>query len=250
MSILLNKYFGDIKKRHIATFIVILPFLIIIGICGYQIYRQAKDLLGVVGDSGTVAISDNYQINNNRYVLRDTATDVQKEYFNELKDLMENNTGTGEDIAGSIVKNFVADFYTFSNKLGQYDVGGMYYVFAPQRQTIYIQARDQFYKYINNYINQYGAEALLEVENVEVDVTNAPSDSLYSVMMTDEETGEEYEEQHNYYLVEARWTYVTKEGGMSTSSYDTKGNFVVINRDGDKYEIVYVGKEGYKQSEE
>lgn len=245
----IKEAFGNKKKRPIATLVVILPFLIIIGICGLQIYKQAKDLIGVIGESGTEALNNNYQINGNDYVLRDTATDVQKEYFAELKDYIENGTGTPEDKAGSIVKNFVADFYTFSNKLGQYDVGGMYYVYTQQRKTIYIQARDQFYQYINKYINEYGTEALLEVENVNVTVTDAPSGSLYSVIEINEETGEEYTAQYNYFLVEANWNYVSKEGGFSTSSYDTKGNFVVIDHAG-RYEIAYAGKEVYSNSEE
>ena len=228
----IDKYFGDKKKRPLATLIVILPFLILIGIFGFKIYQQAKTMIGLASDDGgAVAISNAFSINDNSFVLRDNATDVQKEYFAELKNLYE-NAGTAEEKAMSTVKNFVADFYTWSNKAGQYDVGGMYYVYAPQRKTIYIQARDQFYKYINNYINQYGKDALLEVESVETTLNGGEFEFDFD------------EQELSAYKVTATWTYVQKEGGFSTSGYETKAYFVVVNNN-ERFEITYMGNEEY-----
>lgn len=228
---LVNKYFGNKKTRHIATLVVILPFVIIIVIFGIKIYGEAKNLIGLATEEGTVPVEDNNQINNNSFVLRDNATKIQKEYFTELKSLY-GNKATGEELAVSTVKNFVADFYTWSNKVGQYDVGGMYYVYEPQRKTIYLQARDQFYKYINIYINEYTAEKLLEVESVEA--INNGSEFEFDFD----------EQEFSAYKVTANWSYVQKDGGFSTSSYDTKAYFVVVNNN-DRYEIIYMGNEEY-----
>jgi len=247
LTSLLNRFFGDKKKRHISTLVVILPFLIIIGICGVKLLSDAKELLALANEQ-TSASNDKYKINDGTnaesYVLRDNATAIQKEYFAQLKQLYEkpSETQTKEDIAAAVVKCFVADFYTMSNKQGQYDVGGMYYVYTPQRYEIYIQARDQFYKYINNYINQYGQQALLEVASVEAVATH--TDNSFKVLETNAETGEEEWVEYNTFNVVANWTYVEKEGGFDISHYNKKMNFIVIDYCG-RYEITYAGNEVY-----
>lgn len=239
LNTLLNKYFADKKKRPIATLIVILPFIIVMVIFGVGIFNQAKDLIGLAIDNGPTNTNSAYSINDNSFVLRDSATEIQKQYFAELKDMYENkeSVATAQDKVISTVKNYVADFYTWSNKLGQYDVGGMYYVYDPQRETIYIQARDQFYKYLNNYINDYGVENLLEVESVEATVNG--SEFKFSID----------EQEYSAYKVTANWTYIQKESNFSTSKYDTKAYFVVINNN-ERYEIIYAGNKEYTPNEE
>lgn len=229
---------NDDKKRHLLTLAIITPFLIVIIVFGVLLFKEAKGLLGSIGGS-TAVVDSSHVINGGSFVLRENATEVQKEYFAELKNIYEKNQNgeyTEKDIVASTIKNFVADFYTWSNKQGQYDVGGTYYVFAPQRQTIYIQARDQFYKYINQYINKYGSDALLEVENVNVEVT---SDAF---------SFEIDEEEYSAFKAVATWNYVQKDGNFNTSSYETKAHFVVINNY-DRYEIIYLGDKEYTENE-
>jgi len=230
------------KKRRLLTLALIAPFLIIIAVCGVLIFKEAKSMLSLATESN--ASDAKHTINggdkHTGYLLRNEATDIQKEYFAELKDYFENTGTQGQesDVAACIVKNYVADFYTLSNKVGQYDVGGMYYVFEEQRQQIYIQARDGFYKYLSNYIEQYGAENLLEVESVEASASKRAD--LYEVKELNAENVEE-ENAYEAWDVTASWTYVTKEEStFKTSSFDTKAYFVVIDRNG-HYEIVYAG---------
>lgn len=239
MKDFIKNIFEDNKKRHIATVVVIIPFLIVIVVMGVLLFKEAKGLIGSVGGGATSNTNPNYSINNGSFVLRENATDVQKEYFAELKNIYENNNGeySEKDLVASTVKNFIADFYTWSNKQGQYDVGGTYYLFTPQRQTIYIQARDQFYKYINEYINQYGADALLEVESVTVDSVGEPFSFVFD------------EQEYSAYKVVATWNYVSKDSGFSTSSYETKAHFVVINNF-ERYEIIYLGDKEYSEADE
>lgn len=229
-----NKYLGDKKKRWIATLIIILPLFVVIVILGFSTFTQAKDLIGMaMGGSNTT--DANYSISSYNFVLRANATDIQKEYFDELKNMYESTETvfSANDKAMSTVKNFVADFYTWSNKQGQYDVGGMYYVYEPQRETIYIQARDQFYKYINKYINDYGVENLLEVESV-----NATSVGSEFAVNIDEQ-------EFKAYNVSANWTYVNKKSSFSLVNYDTKAYFTVIDNN-NRFEIIYAGKDEYK----
>ena len=117
------------------------------------------------------------------------------------------------------MKNYVADFYTWSNKKGTYDIGGMQYVYQPEIVNIYNFAKDSFYRDLSYYIQTVGAESLLEVENVEITFSDFNAKIEYN--------GETYQS----FYVTANWTYVQKEG-FDTSSYQTSGEFSLVDRNG------------------
>ncbi len=156
------------------------------------------------------------------YEINENATEYQKLIFTELSDVI-NDGGTPQEYAGSVVKNFVADFYTWSNKKGTYDIGGMQYVYQPEIVNIYNYAKDFFYRDLSYNIQTLGAENLLEVENVEITFSD------FNVEI--EFNGETYQS----FYVTATWTYVQKEG-FDTTGYQTSGEFSLIDRNG-KYEI-------------
>ena len=156
------------------------------------------------------------------YEINENATEYQKLIFTELSDVI-NDGGTPQEYAGSVVKNYVADFYTWSNKKGTYDIGGMQYVYQPEIVNIYNYAKDFFYRDLSYNIQTLGAENLLEVENVEITFSD------FNVEI--EFNGETYQS----FYVTASWTYVQKEG-FDTTGYQTSGEFSLIDRNG-KYEI-------------
>lgn len=156
------------------------------------------------------------------YEINENATEYQKLIFTELSDVI-NDSGTPQEYAGSVVKNYVADFYTWSNKKGTYDIGGMQYVYQPEIVNIYNYAKDFFYRDLSYNIQTLGAENLLEVENVEITFSD------FNVEI--EFNGETYQS----FYVTASWTYVQKEG-FDTTGYQTSGEFSLIDRNG-KYEI-------------
>ncbi len=156
------------------------------------------------------------------YEINENATEYQKLIFTELSDVI-NDGGTPQEYAGSVVKNYVADFYTWSNKKGTYDIGGMQYVYQPEIVNIYNFAKDFFYRDLSYNISKYGSDALLEVENVEITFSD------FNVEI--EFNGETYQS----FYVTASWTYVQKEGFDSTG-YQTSSEFSLIDRNG-KYEI-------------
>jgi len=105
------------------------------------------------------------------YQLRENATDFQKVIYDDLLNTYANYQSLGSDAnreayAMAVVKNFIADFYTWSNKDGRTDVGGLQFI-TPEIQTNFRSyAIDQFYLYLNQYLNQYDAEDLLTVSNI------------------------------------------------------------------------------------
>ena len=142
--------------------------------------------------------------------------------------------------AACIAKNYVADFYTWTNKNGSYDIGGMHYVYGPSKNVVIAQARNTYYKYLTYYINTFGKDKLLEVTSVETEVD--PNPSTYEV------DGHTYES----YFVTCNWKYKNEEtfDGMNIvspneyGSYDHYWHFttreyftVVVTEDG-RFEIV------------
>lgn len=245
----LSKLFEDKKKRYIFMFLFILPFLVSIGIFANIALKEVRGIMDMARGT-TEEVKDENKIVSMNYVLRDNATDIQKEYFAELKNAIEVDGADEETVAGLIGKNFVADFYTWSNKQGQFDVGGLYYVtegdYASDRtsikENVFLKARDSFYKFISNYINEYGVENLLQVESVTVTSSNkAANKYLMSehVSNLQDENGDwyDYREDQAYdaYNVSLNWTYAPNEK-FSSSKYPTKINLLVIERAG-RFEI-------------
>lgn len=193
----LTQLFENKKRRYLIISLIMIPLLLAIAFLGYSIYKDVMNIINMA--KGNVETNDEHIIESMNYILRVDPTDIQAEYFAELKKAIEEDNADDATIAGLVAKNYVTDFYTWSNKRGQYDVGGMYYVYTPLKKDIYIQARDEFYKYINHYINEYGVENLIEVESVEVvDVKKADFDYvLHETVTTTVEVEKEEESNEN-----------------------------------------------------
>lgn len=217
-----KKLFKDKKVRYRNLVLLIVPFIIVIGVFAYTSFSSIMSILGMA--TGTQAINS---IESMDYHLRGNATDLQKDLFKELADAVEKNEEGEKDfeIAELVVKNYVADFYTWSNKNGSFDIGGMYYVYSPSKGVIYLQARNTFYKYVAHYMNEYGKENLLEVETVETIVSNDVG--------TYESNGNTYDA----YFVTCDWTYVDHEK-FNESNYRDKEYFTVIKNQDGRFEIV------------
>ena len=230
--------FADKKKRYLFMVLFILPFVILIGIFSAITIKEAKNIINLV--SGAIEVKDENKIESMNYILRDNATDYQKELFAELKNAIEVDAASDDIIAGLVCKNYVADYYTWTNKQGQYDVGGMHYIYDGEfedgdhfKENVFLKARNGFYKYVNTYINQYGAENLLEVDNITITNCVKRNDVIINehVANKQDENGEwyDYREDHTFdaYDVTCTWTY-KQNGVFDTSKYCTKSNFIVI----------------------
>lgn len=245
-----NDMLNNKKKRLLATFILTIPFLIAILVFGFITYKEAKNLLSLAKNDSTTEINSKHVISSMNYVLRENANEIQEEYFAELKSAVESGETDNAKIAGLVCKNFVTDFFTWTNKAGQYDVGGMYYVYGGEQEEtgkyknlLYTQIRDSFYKYLNKYIETYGKEDLLEVESCTV-TSSIKSDVPYGINEKTGIGGNDVEGWYKIfegrafetYIVKCSWTY-KQTNVFDTSKYPTQMSFAVIYRDG-KFEIV------------
>ena len=101
--------------------IFLVTTILLVGTLVYQVINFTTDTSKSVQNQVTEEQQDNY-------TLRKDATEYQRTLFNELEeakdayDLMKDDETTLE-YAEAIVKNFISDFYTWSNKSGRSDVG-------------------------------------------------------------------------------------------------------------------------------
>ncbi len=242
--------FADKKKRYLLMLALMLPFIIAIGIFSSIAYREAKNLMDLAKGTQAETKAENI-VESMSYILRDNPTDLQKEYFAELKEAVEGSEPADDvTIASLVAKNYVTDFYTWTNKRGQYDIGGLSFVYDGEfengnhfKENVYLKARDGFYKYISYYGTQYGKENLLEVENVEITRCEKLSQQYMineHVSYKQDDQGEwyDYREDKGYdaYVAECRWTY--KENTvLPMNQFATSVNLMIINREG-RFEVI------------
>lgn len=140
---------------------------------------------------------------NGVYAIPSSPTTYQIELYKELTEKLnslEKDTSVENKVAlcESIVKSFVADFYTWTNKASNYDVGGLPYVVSHSYLTFQQLARDSFYADLDAFIETYGSKELIEVTDIQV---SSAYGSKYVFNF------EEYEDIY----VEAKWTYAERD---------------------------------------
>lgn len=222
---MMDKLFRNKKTRLRNLMLVILPFILLIGVFGFFAFSTITGVINNTSGGGSTPASSKYVIEEMGYSLPINATDLQKEYFQELKKAVENKEDKGE-IARLVAKNYVADFYTWTNKYGSYDVGGLSYIMSSEKNNVFVRARNTYYKYLTFYINKLGSENLLEVVDVQVEGGDTPG--------TYQLNGNTYPS----YFVVCRWDY-KNEDKMSdvTKAWIKKLNFTVIENDNGRFEI-------------
>ncbi|MBR5342008.1 MAG: hypothetical protein IK151_08815 [Erysipelotrichaceae bacterium] len=251
----LDSLFADKKRRYLFMFLFMLPFIIGIIVFSVITVKQVNSIINLAqGDTKAETKAENI-IESMDYILRDNPTDLQKEYFAQLKSAIEEGvigeeTANDAMIAQLVAKNYIADFYTWTNKRGQYDIGGFYYIYDGEfengdhfKENAFQKARDGFYKYISSYAAQYGKENLLEVADVTIvscEKTNTQYVINEHIENRQDANGEwyDYRENRSYdcYVVKCKWTYkdTTK---LNLSQFATSINLAVIKKD-NRFEIV------------
>jgi len=163
---------------------------------------------------------------NDYYVLRGKPTNYQKDLFKELTKQVEIGNEIDLDVVELVVKNFIADYYTWSNKQGPFDIGGSNFIFGRENTNFYRTSRRYFYNNMSIYINQgLNTTDLIEVESIEM------GDADYAAPY------EYYGEELEAFYVEASWTYKLNEK-IDTSVFPKSASFTIVLTSDKRYEIV------------
>lgn len=166
-------------------------------------------------------------LSNELYTLKGNPTDYEKSVFKELTAEIESDEPDDRVIAGLVVKNFIADYYTWSNKSGGFDIGGRNYIFGMENLN-FTQTSRRYYQYeMSKYLSN-GIEAnQLQTVN---DIT---------IMFADHGTGYTYKDtNYSSYYVMANWTYAENEY-IDTSVFPTYAEFTLVKTEEGRYEIVW-----------
>lgn len=209
------------NKVNSYLLLVILGASIVITLLfGFNIVSVALKKGG--GSGSTVEVDSGSSMKNDLYTIGNNPTNVNKEAFKELTAALKENDP--EKISAAVVKCFISEYFTWTNKDGNYEVGGVQYVLSEKYVAFTEQSRWEFYKDLDLYISQFGRENLLEVDNIEIaSVTKIKDDYEF------------WDKTYPQYYVEASWTY-KPSSKINVNEFQTKGYFIVADRDG-RYEI-------------
>ena len=138
---------------------------------------------------------------------------------------------TKEAIAETVVKNFICQYYTWTNKDGNYDIGGMQYIYTPKQSDFETYTLYNFYKDMDLYLSKDGRSSLIEVKKVTINNVSRVDD--YTVTYTDE-NGDEQSAGLPCVNVETSWEYGS-DTKMNTSEIQTSATFHVVNNN-DRWE--------------
>lgn len=195
-------------------------------ICLVSLIMLSVNIVNIItgkinSDGSTMDLDSNSSIKNDQYTIGNNPTDFGKEVFEDLTKSLED--GDPLEISKNVVRCFISDYFTWTNKDGTYEVGGLQYVYGPQYTMFEVESRWTFYSDLDLYITQYGREKLLEVDSIEI---IAALDGGYFTV--------EGASLKSYYI-EATWTY-KDSSALDVEEFQQVGFFTVVDHGG-RYEI-------------
>ncbi len=180
-------------------------------------------------ETDTLEIDTSNALHNDQYTIGNNPTDVQKGYFEGLTDALA--AGDEAVICEQVVYSFVSDYFTWTNKDGNYDVGGLEYIYGPKMSTFGQWSRYNFYKDFDLYLNQQGRNKLIEVAEITtIDTVKAPD---FTIVEYDPD-GNRIDTTLPSYEVNVEWTYT--KNSAAVEAFPASARFYVVNHNG-RWEI-------------
>ncbi len=153
------------KKKKIIIIVIILVVLLAGGISSYFLFFNKNN--NEVSLEPEVKITN--QIDEYGYKLKDRDTELYKENYEELKELLNSEDISLEEYAKLVSKLFIIDLYTIDNKISKYDIGGLDFVYEGARESFQSVATDTIYKTVENNLDNKRKQSLPVVSEITVD---------------------------------------------------------------------------------
>lgn len=193
------------------------------------------------------------EMHNDSYAIGNNPTDINRTYFKELNSSLKKPEDPGQ-IAQAVVKCFVTEYYTWTNKDGNYDIGGMQYIYRPKQSDFEKYTLDHFYSDMDLYLTQTGRKQLFQVRDVTINSAIAAED--YAVETRDEDTNgdlnaeksEVPEQKLPCIDVDASWSYEENQK-IDVNALQNHAVFHVVN-DNDRWEIAGIEAQEEPQDEQ
>ncbi len=206
------------NKMHLYFRYLIVTLAISIALFSGIIFFNLNNAMSSAGEQ--VILSNKF------YALKGKPTQLQKDLFKELTIQVDKDVEYDLDLVGLVVKNFIADYYTWTNKQGPYDIGGGEFIFGHENLNFKQTSRRYFYSYMEPYISSGLSNTdLIEVETIAPAIADFASNYDY------------YGQTFSTFYVETSWTY-KENTKIDTSVFPTRAAFVIVITESGRYEIV------------
>ncbi len=206
------------KQKNIMVFITVALAIAVGVISGYFFLKGNEEKPGKVPP-----VQQKEDVMS--YPRSDEETDLMEDIYDNLLLAIEAKDDT--KIQEYVAAYFVADFFTWANKSGREDVGGLTYVLPDARIDFGKYATNYYYVNFDEHLETYGQKGLPEVESYTVESVGA-SDFVY------EKTG-----SSDSYDVSLKLQYVSNTNGMPTDELMPKCTVTLLKEE-DVYYVVGV----------
>lgn len=196
-------------KKKILIILLVLVFIYCIGGVVYSIVvRQISNNANVKDEKVLVKIKGyDYAMD------EDIATSLFNKNFMELKNNLESDNIDYKLYASSVAKLYIIDFYTLTNKVNKYDIGGVQFVYKDGVENFKLKASETLYKYIIDNTNDDRKQELPEISEIFIDSVEEGT-FLYN------------SEEFPSYIIRLNWIYKKELG------YDSSAEVELVNKDG------------------
>lgn len=165
------------------------------------------------------------------YSIRNNATQLQKSLYKDLIKSVEEDPRNEKEMYELLAKNYIADFYTWTNKFRRNDVGGVQFVLEDIRANVFHQAQQKTYNDLYYYLENDGLEDTLEVSDIKTKSSKAIEFFIHNKDGEDEliDEVEDTVIKGDYvkaYEVKLTWDY--KESSFRTSDYDQEATIIMM----------------------
>lgn len=152
------------------------------------------------------------------YTLDDLDTELYRTYFEELKEVLNDDEIDMSSYASVLSKLFITDFYTLNNKVTSSDIGGIEFVHPDIVDNFKLNAGDTMYNHVKNNVYGDRTQELPIVKSVTID-------NMQEVKYTYKD------KEYDAFKVVAKWEYEQDLG------YDSLGTLYLI-KDNNKLNVV------------
>ena len=200
------------KKKFKFKGLLLIVLLIILIIGGYILYDKVISSKPVKVKTVDNIPEYDYKLTNNK----------PKEYvkmFQELKDILSQDSVKYEDYASKISEMFIYDFYSLDYKKVKTDIGGVDFIHPSILENFTTNASKTYYKYIESDIYGNRKQDLPRVDKVKIE-------SCEKTTFTYRENKKKITDDEAY-KVKATWTYTSTK----FSDYQTSSTITIVHKD-------------------
>ena len=166
-------------KKNIIISLILLIIIVVAYIFIDKVYLQKQIVAKVV-----------HEIKEYNYYLDDKDTDLYKEKYYLLENILKEDNVDYSEYAKLISQLFVIDFYTLNNKITNKDIGGVQFINSNIIDNFKLNATSTIYKYVNS--NLYGKRNQILPVVSSIDIVDIKQDDF---------------NDNDAFYVELKWDY-------------------------------------------